>query len=60
MTQRKIEEIVDSMDPEEAAKEIALVAKKLFPLLREETRLRLVTNLVGDSEGDKVASLVHL
>jgi hypothetical protein len=48
------------MDPEEALGEIAAALKTLFAGLDEETRTRFVLDLVGESEGDKVSSLVHL
>ncbi len=55
----KIKQLVACMDPEEAASEITSIMKKLFPLLREEVRLKFVESLVGDSRGDKVTSMVH-
>jgi len=48
------------MDPKEATAEMAMALKRIFPLLDEEDRTRFVMNLVGESEGDKVASMVHL
>lgn len=60
MSVDKIQELVNSMNPDEAASAIALVMKNLFPLLDEEARLKFVMNLVGESGEDKVASLVHL
>ncbi|MGD8230254.1 MAG: hypothetical protein PVH82_15565 [Desulfobacteraceae bacterium] len=56
----KIGEIIDSMEPEKAAAELARMIKKLFPLLGEEARLSFIMNLVGDSGEDKLASMVHL
>jgi hypothetical protein len=56
----KIQEIVNGMDPEEAAAEMAHAMKKLFPLLGDEARIKFVINLVGDSGEDKVGSMVHL
>ncbi len=56
----KIKQLVDSMDPDEAAAEIAVIMKNLFPLLSEEARLQFVTGLAGDSSGDKLTSMVHL
>lgn len=56
----KIQELVNTMDPEEAASGIALVLKKLFPLLDEDARVKFVVNLIGESSDEKVASLVHL
>lgn len=60
MSASKIAEIVDSMEPEKAAAELARMIKKLFPLLGEEARLDFVMNLVGESGEDKLASMVHL
>lgn len=41
----KIKQLVDSMDPYEAASEIAMIMKNLFPLLSEEARLKFVAGL---------------
>ena len=60
MTVDKIQELVKSMEPEEAASAIALALKDLFPLLDDDARLRFVVELIGDSGDDEVASLVHL
>ncbi len=60
MSVSKIRQIVDGMNPEEAAMEMADVMKGIFPILGEEARLSFVMNLVGESGQDKVASLVHL
>ena len=55
----KIKQLVDGMDPEEAASELAAIMKKLFPLLTEETRHKFVTSLAGGSADDKLTSMVH-
>jgi len=60
MSTDKIQEIVEKMEPEEAASAITQVLEKLFPLLEEDTRLRFVINLVGDPSDEKLTSLVHL
>jgi hypothetical protein len=60
MSASKIAEIVDSMEPEKAAAELARMIKRLFPLLGEESRLNFVMNLVEESGEDKLASMVHL
>jgi hypothetical protein len=48
------------MDPERAMAEIAKALKGLFSTLGEDARTQFLLNLVGESEGDKVSSLVHL
>jgi len=52
--------IAGRMDPEEALAEVGKVLKALFAVLDEEARSRFLLDLVGESEGDKVSSLVHL
>ena len=56
----KIQEIIDHMEPEEAASALLTVLRKIFPLLTEETRLSLISNLVDAPSHEKVSSLVHL
>jgi hypothetical protein len=56
----KIFDILERMEPEKALSEIAISVKKLLPLIDEETRIRFVMSLTGDSGDDKVSSLVHL
>ena len=48
------------MDPEEALTEISKVLKVLFSALGEEARSQFLWDLMGESQGDKVSSLVHL
>jgi hypothetical protein len=60
MNAEKIQSLVNSMEPQEAASALASVIKDLFPLLDEDARIRFVMNLIGDSGDEKVSSLVHL
>ena len=60
MSTNKIQKLVDNMAPEEAALALSGILKRLLPLLKEETRLELVSNLVGTSSDEKLNSLVHL
>lgn len=61
MANDKIQQIIDSMDPHEAALELGLVAKKLLSLLDEDARQRFLVNLIGESDKDKdkESSLAH-
>ncbi len=52
--------IVSRMNPEEALTEITRVLERLLADLDDETRERFLMNLIGQSEGDKLSSLVHL
>ena len=53
-------QIVDRMDPEEALQGMAKVLNVLFSSLGEEARSQFIWDLMGESRGDKVSSLVHL
>jgi hypothetical protein len=48
------------MDPEEALAKVSEVLKMLFSTLGEEARSQFLWDLMGESRGDKVSSLVHL
>jgi hypothetical protein len=52
--------IVNRMDPEKALKEIGRALRSIFLVLSEEARGRFLLELVGESQADKLSSLVHL
>lgn len=56
----KEQEIVKTMDPLEAAAEIADAAKELFSLLGDEALRNFLTRMIGDEGNDKITGLVHL
>ena len=56
----EITKILNTMDPEDAATQIAVALKQLLPLLGEEGRNQFIMNLLGESGQDKIASMVHL
>ncbi len=60
MDKGRIQELIESMDPLEAAEEMADAAKKLFSLLGEDALRDFLTNLIGDGGQDKITGLVHL
>ena len=60
MSADKIQELVNNMEPQDAASALSFVIKDLFQLLDEDARIRFVMSLIGDSGDDKVTSLVHL
>ena len=60
MSSGRIQRLVESMDPFEAAQEMADAAKRLFSLLGEEALRDFLTNLIGDGGQDKLTGLVHL
>lgn len=52
--------LLGALEPQEAARAIAKAARELFPVLEEEERREIITNMLGDPDGDKVVGLVHL
>lgn len=52
--------IVNRMAPESALAQITRVMERLMADLDQDARDRFLIDLVGQSGGDKVASLVHL
>ena len=60
MSKDKIQQVIETMDPLEAAEELAIAAKRLFSLLGEEALRDFLTNLIGEGEQDKITGLVHL
>ncbi len=60
MENKSLEVIIDQLEPEEALKQMAPLIKRLFPLLEEEKRLKFIMDMMGDSDMDKVSSMVHL
>jgi len=60
MNKGRIQELVESMDPHEAASEMAAAAKKLFSLLGEDALRDFLTRLIGNERQDKITGLVHL
>jgi hypothetical protein len=60
MSPNRIGELLAGMDPEKALADLAKAAKKIFPLLDAEAKLAFWVNLLGESDGDKTASMVHL
>ncbi|MFZ3045482.1 MAG: hypothetical protein WA151_06175 [Desulfatirhabdiaceae bacterium] len=57
---KEIKRIIDNMAPQQALAEISGVLKNLFSVLDEEARSEFLWDLMGESGGDKVSSLVHL
>jgi hypothetical protein len=53
-------EIISRMAPEEALSKITHVLERLLADMDNDARERFLMNLIGQAEGDKVSSLVHL
>lgn len=56
----EISKILGSMEPRAALAAMAAALKRLFADLDDEARAGFLMDLLGEAEGDKVSSLVHL
>lgn len=52
--------IISHMAPEEALAQITMILERLLADLDKDARERFLMNLIGQSESDKLAGLVHL
>jgi hypothetical protein len=59
MLENAIQQAVDSMDPNEAAQQLAETAQKLFSVLGEEALRDFLAKLIEDEGRDKTLGLVH-
>jgi hypothetical protein len=55
-----IVDMIQRMDPEKALTEVGKALKSIFSAVSEDSRGRFLLDLVGESQQDKVSSLVHL
>ena len=53
-------QIMSRMDPEKALAQIIQVLVRLLADLDDDARERFLMQLIDQSEGDKVSSMVHL
>jgi hypothetical protein len=57
---KDIQQILESMEPAVALAELAPALKNILAHLDDEDRVRFVTDMIGDSGEDKIASMVNL
>jgi hypothetical protein len=60
MSQEKIQQVIGTMEPQEALQAIAQVVRTLFSVLGEEAWQDFVVTLVGETAVDQTAGMVHL
>jgi hypothetical protein len=60
MSQEKIQQLIETMEPQEALQTIAQVVRNLFSVLGEEAWQEFVVTLVGETAADRTAGMVHL
>lgn len=56
----KLFEAISGLAPEAALTQLAAVTGRLLADLDDAARQRFLMNLIGQSEGDKLSSMVHL
>jgi hypothetical protein len=56
----ELQKALETLDPEEALAALAAAVQRLLPSLDEAARLRFLLDLLGERQGDKVSSMVHL
>ncbi len=59
MSQEKIQQLIETMGPQEALQAIAQVVRNLFSVLGEEAWQDFVVTLVGETAADRTAGMVH-
>jgi uncharacterized tellurite resistance protein B-like protein len=57
---KDIEQLLERLEPSEALTVLTPAIKNILTHLDEEARVRFVTDLIGDSGADKIASMVNL
>ncbi len=57
MNRPTIQQLVESIDPFEAAEEMAVAAKRLFSLLGEPGLRDFLARLIGEESRDKITGL---
>jgi hypothetical protein len=60
MSQEKLQQLIENMEPQEALQAIAQVVRNLFSVLGEEAWRDFVVTLVGETAADRTAGMVHL
>ena len=57
---KDIQQLLEQLEPAEALAVLSPAIQQILAHLGEEARVRFVTDMIGDSGGDKIASMVNL
>jgi len=57
---KELQEILSMMEPAAALSALAPALKNILAHLDEEERVKFVTDMIDDPDGDKISSMVHL
>jgi uncharacterized tellurite resistance protein B-like protein len=56
----ELQEILDRLEPAAALSALAPALKNILTHLDEEARVKFITDMIDDPDGDKLSSMVHL
>lgn len=57
---KELQELLTRMEPVAALSALAPTLKKILTYLEEEDRVKFITDMIDDHNGDKLTSMVHL
>lgn len=57
---KELQEILSRMEPAAALLALAPALKNILAQLDEGERVKFVTDMINDPDGDKISSMVHL
>jgi len=57
---KELQEILSRLEPAAALSALAPALKNILAHLAEEERVRFITDMIDDPDGDKLSSMVHL
>ncbi|MDD5758693.1 MAG: hypothetical protein PHI06_06380 [Desulfobulbaceae bacterium] len=57
---KELQDILSRMEPAAAISALAPVLKNILAHLDEEDRVKFVTDMIDEPNGDKLSSMVHL
>ena len=57
---KELQEILARLEPAAALSALAPALKNILAHLAEEERVRFISDMINDPDGDKLSSMVHL
>ncbi|MFA7382089.1 MAG: hypothetical protein WC001_01420 [Desulfurivibrionaceae bacterium] len=57
---KELQEILGRLEPAVALSALAPALKNILTHLAEEDRIKFITEMIDDPDGDKLSSMVHL
>lgn len=57
---KELQDILGRLEPAAALSSLAPALKNILAHLAEEDRIKFITEMIDDPDGDKLSSMVHL